>query len=220
MFKDRTEAGKRLANELSDYENRDDVIILGLARGGVPVAFEIAKEINVPMDVFLVRKLGVPSQKELAMGAIASGGIRILNDDVINMLRISDRAIDHVANEEQQELERREREYRGNRQKIDVKDRVSILVDDGLATGASMRAAVRALRQMEPAKIVIAVPVAAPDTCDAFKDKVDEIICLATPEPFYAIGAWYDNFSQTTDEEVRSILAEADKLIKSGAESN
>jgi predicted phosphoribosyltransferase len=214
MYKDRTDAGQKLAHELSSrYADRDDVVVLGLPRGGVPVAFEVAKELNVPLDIFLVRKLGVPGREELAMGAIASGGVRVLNDDLIRMLSIPDKAIDRVSNNEQQELERREHEYRGDRQRIDVKNRVCILIDDGLATGASMRAAVRALRQMEPEQIVVAVPVAAPNTCAVFENEVDEVICLDTPEPFYAVGAWYDHFSQTSDEEVRFSLEQAESLL-------
>ncbi|MBD3182448.1 phosphoribosyltransferase [Candidatus Poribacteria bacterium] len=216
-FKNRVDAGKKLADKLSDYSDKDNVIILALPRGGAPVAFEVAKKINAPLDVFLVRKLGVPGREELAMGAIASGGVRVLNDDILRMLSIPDEGINRVAEKEQKELERREIEYRGDRQELDVKGKICILIDDGLATGASMRAAIKALQQMEPAKIVVAVPVGASEVCEGFENEADEVICAATPEPIHAIGAWYDNFSQTTDDEVRAILAEADKLVKSNA---
>jgi putative phosphoribosyl transferase len=206
LFKDRADAGRKLAQELPGYGGRTDVIVLGLPRGGVPVAFEVAKALKAPLDIFLVRKLGAPSQKELAMGAIAPGGVRVLNHEVVQALNISDEIIETIAAEEQQELERREQAYRGDRPKPDVRGRTVILVDDGLATGASMRAAVIALRGQEPARIIVAVPTAAPETCEALKGEVDEIVCVATPQPFLGIGASYEEFSQMTDEEVREVL--------------
>jgi putative phosphoribosyl transferase len=208
-FRDRTEAGRVLARELADYAGRPDVLVLALPRGGVPVAFEVARALGAPLDVFLVRKLGVPGYEELAMGAIASGGVRVLNRDVVNKLRIPDRIIDAVAAEEERELHRRERDYRGDRPAVDVRGRVVILIDDGLATGSTMRSAVAALRRQEPSRLIVAVPVAAPSTCEEFRDEVDEVVCAQTPEPFYAVGLWYEDFSQTTDDEVRDLLARA-----------
>jgi putative phosphoribosyl transferase len=216
LFKDRADAGRRLAEELSGYSGRTDVIVLGLPRGGVPVAFEVAKGLKAPLDIFLVRKLGAPGQKELAMGAIAPGRVRVLNRDVVQALNISDEIIEAIAAEEQQELERRERAYRGDRPKPDVRGRTLILVDDGLATGASMRAAVIALRGQEPAGIIVAVPTAAPETCEALKDEVDEIVCVLTPQPFLGIGASYEEFSQMTDEEVCELLEQASSLLPAG----
>ena len=209
LFKDRTDAGKKLAKELLKYANRSDVLILALPRGGVPVAFEVAKELNVKLDVFIVRKLGVPQNEELAMGAIASDNIRVLNEDVVRSFQIPENVIDNVTANELKELERRERAYRKNRPKPEISGKTVILIDDGLATGATMWAATAALKTKNPAKIVIAVPTAATDTCRAFKEKVDEIICIATPEPFYGVGAWYGDFSQTTDEEVCKLLEKA-----------
>jgi putative phosphoribosyl transferase len=209
-FKNRTEAGRFLAERLTAYANRPDVLVLALPRGGVPVAYEVAAALNVPLDIFLVRKLGVPGHEELAMGAIATGGVRVLNDDVVSYLSIPDEVIDAVAMEEQQELERREQLYRGERHARSVRDRVAILIDDGLATGSTMRAGALALRQQQPAAIVIAVPVAASQTCDEFRAEVDEVICDVTPEPFRAVGLWYEDFTQTTDEEVRDLLARAE----------
>ena len=208
-FEDRTEAGRVLAKKLKAYANRPDVVVLALPRGGVPVAFEVARSLNAPLDVFLVRKLGVPGHPELAMGAIASGGVRVLNEDVVDYLRIPDETIDAVAAEEHKELNRRERAYRGYAGPPVVRGRTVILVDDGLATGSSMRAAVTALREQQPARIIVAVPVAARATCDEFRSQVDEIVCAITPEPFRAVGLWYEDFSQTTDEEVRDLLARA-----------
>jgi len=212
LFNDRVDAGKKLAKKLSEYANRSDVIILALPRGGVPVAFEVAKELNVKMDVFIVRKLGVPGNEELAMGAIASDNIRVLNEDVIRSFQIPQSVIDEVAVNELRELERRERLYRGNRPKPDISGSTVILIDDGLATGATMRAAAAAVKTKNPAKIVIAVPTAASDTCSAFENEVDQTICVATPEPFYGIGAWYEDFSQTTDKEVCELLDKAEKI--------
>src|SRR3989440_460320 len=208
-YRDRTEAGRHLAAQLTDYANRPDVLVLALPRGGVPVAYEVAKALRAPLDIFLVRKLGVPGHEELAMGAIATGGVRVLNEDVMRHISIPDAAIDAVAAREQRELERRERLYRGDRPAPDVKGKTVLLVDDGLATGSTMRAAAAALRRQQPARIVVAVPVSAVQTCDEYRMGVDEIICAITPEPFHAIGMWYADFSQTTDEEVRELLARA-----------
>jgi putative phosphoribosyl transferase len=208
-FRDRADAGRKLAEKLKAYPNRPDVVVLALPRGGVPVAFEVARALNAPLDVFLVRKLGVPGHAELAMGAIASGGTRVLNEDVVAFLRIPDEAIEAVATIEEKELDRRERAYRGFAQAPDVHGRTVILVDDGLATGSTMRAAVAALRLREPARVVVAVPVAARATCDELRSDVDEIVCAVTPEPFHAVGLWYEDFSQTTDEVVRDLLRRA-----------
>jgi len=209
IFLDRADAGRKLAAQLTRYADRPDVLVLALPRGGVPVAYEVAKELNAPLDVFLVRKLGVPGHEELAMGAIASGGVRVLNEDVINYLRIPDYVIDAVAAREQRELERRQRAYRDDRPPPDVKDRVVILIDDGLATGSSMRAAAASLRLQKPRRIVVAVPVSSPETCEEFRSEVDEIVCAVTPERFQGVGLWYEDFSQTTDEEVRELLKRA-----------
>src|SRR3954447_20867658 len=209
VFRDRADAGRILAAELAGYAGRSDVIVLALPRGGVPVAYEVARALGAPLDVFLVRKLGVPGHEELAFGAIATGGVRLLNHDVVRSLGILPQIIDRVTANERTELERREREYRGDRSPPDVRDKTVILIDDGLATGASMRAAGAALRQQHPARIVVAVPIAAPSTCEEFQDEVDEVVCARTPEPFYAVGLWYEDFSQTTDEEVRELLRRA-----------
>ena len=213
LFKDRIDAGQKLAKKLDNYAGQPDVIVLALPRGGVPVAFEVARALNAPLDIWLVRKLGVPGHEELAMGAIASGGIRVLNEDIIRFLNISDEMIDAIAAMEQRELERREHVYRGNRPKPDLRDQTIILVDDGLATGASMRAAIQSLRSQKPARIVAAVPTAAPETCAEFEDEVDEIICATTPQPFMGVGAWYQQISQTTDQEVRQLLEQAAQQI-------
>jgi predicted phosphoribosyltransferase len=223
FFRDRREAGRLLATKLAAYANRPDVIVLALPRGGVPVAYEVARALNAPLDIFLVRKLGVPGYEELAMGAIATGGVRVLNDQLVGGLRIPDYVVDEVAASEQQELARRERLYRGDRPPPDVRGRTVILVDDGLATGATMLAAVKALRQQQPARIVVAVPTASPETCEQLRAEVDDIMCAITPEPFHAVGLWYEDFSQTTDEEVRDLLARsaeasrAAELVKAGA---
>ena len=216
-FKNRTEAGLFLAGLLSAYANRPDTLVLGLPRGGVPVAYEVATVLNAPMDVFVVRKLGVPGHEELAMGAIATGGARTLNHDVVDYLRIPDEVIDEVTEHEEQELERRERLYRDNRPARSPRDRMTILVDDGLATGSSMRAAALAVRQQQPSSIIIAVPVAASQTCDDLRGEADEVICGFTPDPFYAVGLWYEDFSQTTDEEVRELLARAENKLAATA---
>ena len=206
---DRTEAGRRLATELARYADRADVIVLALPRGGVPVAYEVARALRAPLDVFVVRKLGVPGHEELAMGAVASGGVRVLNDQVVRALRIRQDVIEDVTASELRELERREQLYRGERAAPDVRERVVILVDDGLATGATMQAAIAALRQRGPARIVVAVPTAAPETCNQLRDEVDDLICAMTPEPFHAVGLWYEDFSPTTDEEVQELLGRA-----------
>lgn len=217
LFRDRTDAGRQLAAKLTLYAGRPDVRVLALPRGGVPVAFEVAKALRAPLDVFLVRKLGLPGHEELAMGAIASGGIRVLNEDVVRRFRVSVDVIDAVAAEEAVELERRERLYRGDRPPAEVRDRTVILIDDGLATGSTMRAAVVALRQLRPARIVVAVPVGAAETCAEFETEADDTVCAHTPEPFYGVGMWYDDFSQTTDEEVRELLERAAEDSASGA---
>ena len=206
-FRDRREAGRLLAAQLGKYANRPDVIVLALPRGGVPVAYEVARQLGAPLDIFLVRKLGVPGYEELAMGAIASGGVRVLNDQLMGMLHIPDDIIDEVAAWEQRELMRREHLYRGERPPPDVRGRTVILVDDGLATGSTMQAAIKALRQQQPARIVVAVPTASPDVCEQLRSQADEVICAITPEPFHAVGLWYGDFSQTMDEEVRDLLA-------------
>jgi predicted phosphoribosyltransferase len=210
-FRDRSEAGRLLAAKLADYADRPDVVVLALPRGGVPVAYEVARALGAPLDVFLVRKLGIPGHEELAMGAVATGGVRVLNEQVVRALRIPDYVIDAIAAKEEQELARRERLYRGDRPPPDVRGRTVILVDDGLATGATMHAAIQALRQQQPAHIVVAVPAASPEACDELKEEVDDVVCAVTPEPFYAVGLWYEDFSQTTDEEVRDLLARSAK---------
>ena len=209
IFQNRTDAGRYLATKLSEYAGRGDVVVLALPRGGVPVAFEVSQALNAPLDIFLVRKLGVPGHQELAMGAIASGAVLVRNESVLRYLNIPDDALSTVAVNEQKELERRERAYRGNRPTPDLKARAAILIDDGLATGSTMRAAAAAVRQKEPARIMVAVPVGAPETCAELRDEVDEIVCVATPHPFGGVGMWYADFSQTTDEEVRKLLEKA-----------
>ncbi|HEX4590407.1 MAG TPA: phosphoribosyltransferase [Gemmataceae bacterium] len=207
IFHDRRDAGRQLAAKLSDLAGRRDLIVLALPRGGVPVGFEVARALGAPLDLFLVRKLGVPGREELAMGAIASGGVRFVNQDVVRALGIPDAVIDQVAAEEERELARREWEYRDDRPAPDVAGRVVLLVDDGLATGSTMRAAVLALRQRRPTAIIVAVPVGAAETCAAMKEVADDIVCAHVPEQFAAVGLWYEDFSQTTDEEVRELLA-------------
>jgi putative phosphoribosyl transferase len=206
-FRDRHEAGQTLGRELARrLGSTDDLIVLALPRGGVPVGYEVARALNAPLDVFIVRKLGVPGHEELAMGAIASGGVRVINREVLEWLPLPQKTIDEVARREQQELERREREYRGTRPPLDVSNKTVIVVDDGLATGSTMRAAVAALRKMHPRAIIVAVPVASAQTCDEFRAEGIDVVCLRTPEPFQAVGLWYDDFSQTTDEEVHELL--------------
>jgi putative phosphoribosyl transferase len=208
-FDDRREAGAALAAHLRHLAGRNDVVVLGLPRGGVPVAYEVARALRAPLDVFIVRKLGVPGHHELAMGAIASGGVRVLNEDVLQWYRLSASTIDAVAHDEQVELQRREQLYRGERQPLDLRGRTVVLVDDGLATGSSMKAAVEAVRQHGPVRLVVAVPVGARDTCRSFTAIADEVVCARMPEPFSAVGLWYRDFSQTTDEEVRALLHDA-----------
>lgn len=215
-FKDRRDAGKKLAQQLTTYAGWQNLLILALPRGGVPVAYEIALALNAPLDIFIVRKLGLPGREELAIGAIATGGVRVLNRDIIRMLSVPDEVINFVAKRELQELQRREKLYRGNRPSPDVRDRTIILIDDGLATGASMRAAIAGLRAQQPARIIVAVPAAAQDVCETFRSEVDEVVCAITPEPFYGVGRWYENFSQTTDEEVRILLEEANRQFLYG----
>jgi putative phosphoribosyl transferase len=206
-FADRREAGAELASQLRHLDGKD-VVVLALPRGGVPVGYQVARALDAPLDIFLVRKLGLPGHRELAMGAIASGGIRVLNDDVVRWYAVPERVIDEVALEEQAELERRERAYRQSRPPLDLKGRVVVLVDDGLATGSTMRAAVQAVRQRQPARVVVAVPVGSPETCREFSSIADEVVCARMPEPFSAVGQWYRDFSQTTDDEVQQLLNE------------
>ena len=209
-FTNRAEAGELLAARFTELADRDDVIVLALPRGGVPVGYEVARSLRVPLDVFVVRKLGVPGHEELAMGAIASGGVRLLNHEVVDALGIPGALIDQVAHREEAELERRERLYRGNRPLVSLTNKTVILIDDGLATGSTMRAAVAAIRRQEPAGIVVAVPVSAPSTCDEMRDVADDVVCLRTPEPFVAVGLWYRDFSETSDAEVRELLGRTD----------
>lgn len=218
-FADRREAGRELALKLTTYRGRQDVVVLALPRGGVPVAFEVAEALNAPLDIFIVRKLGMPGHPEFAMGAIASGGVRVLNEEAIRGYVIPEDQIETVARAELAELQRREREYRQGGALTDLHDRTVILVDDGLATGASMRAAVQAVRAHKPARVIVAVPVGAPSTCEEFADITDETVCARTPEPFSAVGLWYRDFSQTTDEEVRMLLEEHAQRIRTGTPS-
>src|SRR5919106_1618164 len=210
-FKDRVDAGRLLATQLKEYANQPDLLVLGLPRGGVPVAFEVARALKAPLDTFLVRKLGVPGHEELAMGAIASGGARVLNDMVVSGLNFDNEAIDRVTELELKELQRRERRYRGDKPRPDVHNRTVILIDDGLATGTNRGADAIALRQQQPAKIIVAVPVAASETCDEFRNLVDEVVCAVTPRGLYAVGLWYEDFSQTSDDEVVELLERSRK---------
>jgi putative phosphoribosyl transferase len=220
LFANRREAGAELAIKLKRYAGRGDVVVLALPRGGVPVAFEVAEALDAALDIFLVRKLGMPGHREYAMGAIASGGVRVLSDDVIRAYRIPAQAIEAIVREEQAELERREREYRQSAPLSNLRGRIVMLVDDGLATGSTMRAAVQAVRQHQPARVIVAVPVGAPETCDEFADVTDETVCARTPEPFRAVGLWYRDFSETTDDEVRALLRQhADRLRMGGQRS-
>lgn len=206
-FQNRTEAGQQLTTRLQTYANRPDVLVLGLPRGGIPVAYEIANALNVPLDICLVRKLGVPGHQELAMGAIAAGGVRVLNYEVISGLGITSKTIDAVAAKELKELQRRDRVYRGDRPQPEIRDRTVILVDDGIATGSSIRAAISVLKPQHPARLIVAIPVAPSSTCAQLSHEVDEVVCLFQPETFYAIGIWYEDFSQTTDEIVHHCFA-------------
>jgi predicted phosphoribosyltransferase len=209
IFRDRRDAGRRLAAELTNYADQNDVLVLALPRGGVPVAYEVARALHAPLDVFMVRKLGVPGYEELAMGAIATGGVRVLDEELVRMLHLPRDVIERVTAIEMTELERRERQYRGDRPAPDVRGRTVILIDDGLATGSTMRAAIAALKKEGAKRIVVAVPVAPPETCEALRVQVDDVVCAVTPELFRAVGLWYGDFSQTTDEEVRDLLARA-----------
>jgi len=211
-FSDRREAGRLLAGRLEHYGGRDGLLVLALPRGGVPVAFEVARRLRAPLDVFIVRKLGVPWHSELAMGAIAAGGVRVLNDELLARLDLSDADIERVAASELQELERRAMAYRGTRPPLEVDGKTVIVVDDGLATGATMRAAVAALRRMGPERIVVAIPVGAADSCRQIEADADEVVCLSTPDPFQAVGLWYGDFPQTSDDEVRDLLEEAESF--------
>jgi putative phosphoribosyl transferase len=210
IFSDRTEAGCKLANKLTTYANRDDVIVLAIPRGGVAVGFEVAARLHAPLDIFLLRKLGVPGQEELAFGAIASGGVRVLDRDIIEALGITDKEIEQVTSKELKELKRREQVYRDDRPALDVRGKTVIVVDDGVATGSSMFAGVEALRQLEPGRIVVAVPVAPSRTCMRLASEVDEVVCLQTPHSFHAIGQFYEDFSQVGDEEVIALLTHAE----------
>jgi putative phosphoribosyl transferase len=211
-FRDRYDAGIQLAGKLAGYAGDPKAIVLGLPRGGVPVAYEVARALRAPLDVFVVRKLGVPGHRELAMGAIASGGVRVLNREVVDMLHISESTVDAVAAQELLEVERQQREYRGEVPLPDLAGRTVIVVDDGLATGSTMRAAVKALRQSGPVRIVVAAPVAAADTCRSLASEADEVVCVNVPESFRAVSMWYDEFSQTSDEEVRRLLQAAGQV--------
>ena len=216
-FRDRGHAGEVLALSLGDYARRTDVVVLGLARGGVVVAAAVAAALEVPLDVFMVRKLGAPGHEELAMGAIASGGVRVMNPDIVRSLRVSPDAIDAVARREQLELERRAALYRGDRPTLSLDGRTAIVVDDGLATGASMRAAVLAIKTLHPASVVVAVPTASRQARDDIAELVDDVVCVATPEPFWGVGAWYENFTQTSDDEVARLLrAAAEQRVHDG----
>ena len=205
LFEDRKEAGRVLARSLEQFRNQPDAVVLALPRGGVPVAYEVARELNLPLDIFIVRKLGVPGQEELALGAIAGGGTVVINRSVVDELGISDEEIAAISKREQREIERREGEYRGERPAVVVEGRTVILIDDGLATGASMRAAARSLKPRAK-QVVVAVPVASETTCEEFRGEVDQVVCAITPQPFYAVGMFYRNFEQTSDEEVRTLL--------------
>lgn len=213
IFRNRTEAGKLLATKLTEYANHPDVLVLGLPRGGVPVAFEVAKALNASLDVCLVRKLGVPGHKELAMGAIANGGVRVINENIVHGLKISEKTIDDVTATEMLELERRNHAYRGNRPPPKVKNHTVILVDDGIATGATIRAAIATLKKQQPRELVVAVPVAPPSTCEELQASADKVVSVMTPEPLYAIGIWYEEFDQTSDTEVCELLARHKLLV-------
>lgn len=208
-YHDRSDAGRALAEALRGLEDESDVVVLALPRGGVPIGYEVAQALGAPLDVFVVRKLGVPGHEELAMGAIASGGARVLNTEVVELAHVSPATIEAATHRELRELERREHAYRGDRPPLELRDRTVVIVDDGLATGSTMRAAVLALRALQPRRIIVAVPVAARETCDMLLPEVDDVVCAWTPEPFHAVGLWYEDFEQTTDDEVRELLARA-----------
>ena len=208
-FRNRTEASQVLARRLQQYKNQPDVLILGLPRGGVPVAYEVARELNAPLDVFIVRKLGVPGHEELGMGAIATGGVRTLHEGIIREIGISPQTIEAVSAREQAELERRERLYRGDRPAPTIKGRTVVIVDDGLATGSTMKAAIQAVRQQDPRQVIVAVPTAPSETCEQLKESADHVVCALTPEPFFSVGGSYADFTQITDGEVRDLIASA-----------
>lgn len=208
-YADRSEAGRALAEHLRDYENRDDVVVYGLPRGGVPVAFEVAEALDAPLDVLIVRKLGVPGQPELAMGAVASNGVRFFDDELVRRLGVGKADIDRIAREQREEVRARERRFRSGTDVPDAKGATAIVVDDGIATGSTMKASVQALRQMSPSRVIVAVPVASPSACAEMEKIADEVICLSTPQPFSAVGAWYQDFTQTRDEDVRRLLDKA-----------
>jgi putative phosphoribosyl transferase len=214
IFQDRVEAGRKLAEQLQKYANREDVIVLGIPRGGVPVAFEVAKALKAPLDIFVSRKLGTPGQEELAFGAVASGGVRVLDQEIVESVGISDQQMEQITEKVRMEVERREKLYRGDRPALKLEAKTVILVDDGIATGSSMRAAIAALRLLKPARIVVAVPVAPLSTCKHLKQEADELICVRTPEFFFAIGEFYSDFSQLEDQEVTEILKQATKLAQ------
>lgn len=213
LFKDRRDAGRQLARAVSGYADRSDAVVLGLPRGGVPVAYEVALALNAPLDIVFVRKLGVPGHEELAFGAVASGDIRVLNEEIVWTFNISEAAIDAVARRELLELERRERAYRGARPALEIRNRIVILVDDGLATGASMRAAIEGVRIKSPAWVVLAAPIGTPETCESFASEVDEVVCAVTPQPFYGVSHWYQDFFQTSDEEVQFFLEQTAEKV-------
>jgi putative phosphoribosyl transferase len=208
-FKNRTEAGRLLAQHLQQHANKPNVVVLALPRGGVPVGYEVAKALNAPLDIFMVRKLGLPNNEELALGAVATGGVRVLNPSIVRAFSIDEKTLDRITQNELRRLERQERFFRGDRPFSEIQGREVILVDDGLATGATMKAMVGALRKHQPAKIIVAVPIGAPETCKEFESEVDEIVCAETPTPFFAVGMWYRDFTQTSDEEVRDLLHKA-----------
>ncbi len=216
LFKNRKEAGVKLAKKLSLYKDQAKGIVLALPRGGVPVAYEVAQRLHLPLDVFIVRKLGVPGHQELAMGAIASNGVRVLNQELVQSFGITPQEIERVTQIEKEELLRREKLYRGQRAFPDLQQHKVILIDDGLATGSTMLAALHAIREKNPQALMVAVPLASPDVCNDFKKEVDDIVCLHTPEPFYAVGEWYEDFSQTTDEEVRELLEKSKRHSQNG----
>ena len=216
LFKDRTDAGRQLADALEQYTDSENIVVLALPRGGVPVAYEVAQALQAPLDVMVVRKLGVPGQKELAMGAIASGNILVINEEIVSHLGISQQAIDEVAEQEGLELERRERLYRGDECGSEIRDKTIILVDDGIATGATMRAAIAAINKQQPAQLVVAVPTSARDSYNTISKEVDRVVCLSTPVPFMAVGCWYHNFGQTSDEEVSQLLRKASENLNKG----
>jgi predicted phosphoribosyltransferase len=211
-FRDRRDAGRQLASKLASYSEPNSVV-LALPRGGVPVGYEVARALEAPLDIFLVRKLGAPGHEELAMGAVATGGVSVLNEDVVDALGIPQSIIERVAVREIEELNRRERLYRGRRPAPDIPGRAVIVVDDGLATGATMRAAIQALRLQQPARVVVAVPIASPEICEALRSEADDVVCAMTAEPFVAVGNWYEDFTQTTDDEVQRLLTSVNRDV-------